>query len=290
MGADTKSLLFNVIGGIIVSVLTAIYLGARHRFRSYHLQRLLGFQFKPGTEIRMTYSQLLLPSLTDQSGRPITHPYIKSPRRGGAPLVGSYSIEHPISECEVRASTYVAALLGLPGKLRPLLVSDIDASSLLNSNFVSFGGPFSNYKTEDALASEANIFIRMSPSGFSLPNGKNLPFTCSNEADHGIILRITPPEFPARSWIVCAGLGEWGTSGSSWFLANNWQELIKKIYPMAYWSGVMHIPDFMAVIRVRPGIDQSARLVALYRNDKGQIKPNTGIAIPSSGPELTPIR
>ena len=112
----------------------------------------------------------------------------------------------------------------------------------------------------------------MSPNGFSLPTRVNLPFTCSNEADHGFILRINPPEFPARSWIVCSGLGEWGTSGSSWFLANKWQELIERIYPMAYWSGVMHIPDFMAMIRVRPGQDQSARMVALYRNDKGQIK------------------
>jgi hypothetical protein len=51
MDADTKSLLFNVIGGIIVSVLTAIYISACHRFRSYHLQRLLGFQFKTDTEI-----------------------------------------------------------------------------------------------------------------------------------------------------------------------------------------------------------------------------------------------
>ncbi len=271
MDADTKSLLFNVIGGIIVSVLTAIYVGTRHRFRSYNLQRLSGFQFKTGTEIRMTYGQLLLDSFTDQFGRPITHPYRKTSRRGGAPLAGSFSIEHPISECEVRASTYIATLLGLPGKLRPLLVSDTDASSLLDSNFISFGGPFSNYKTADALASEANIFIRMSPNGFLFPNGENLPFTSSNEDDYGIILRITPPEFPTRSWIVCAGLGEWGTSGSSWFLANNWQELIKRIYPMAYWSGVMDIPDFMAMIRVRPGQDQSARMIALYRNDKGQI-------------------
>jgi hypothetical protein len=72
----------------------------------------------------------------------------------------------------------------------------------------------------------------MSLNGFSLPTGVNLPFTCSNEADHGFILRITPPEFPTRSWIVCAGLGEWGTSGSSWFLANKWQELVeKKVIP-----------------------------------------------------------
>lgn len=271
MDTDTKSLLFNVIGGIIVSVLTAIYVGVRHRFRSYHLQRLLGFQFKADTEIKMAYGQLLLPP-SDQSGRPITHPYIKPPRRGGAPSGESYSIEHPISECEVRASTYIATLLGLPGNLRPLLVSDTEASFLLDCNFISFGGPGSNYKTTDALSSEANIFIRMSPNGFSLPTGENFPLTCSNEADHGFILRITPPEFPSRSWIVCAGLGEWATSGSSWYLANKWQELIKKIYPLAYWSGVIHIPDFMAMIRVRPGYDQSARMVALYRNYKGQIK------------------
>ncbi|HEX9020788.1 MAG TPA: hypothetical protein VF903_05965, partial [Nitrospirota bacterium] len=139
MDADTKSLLFNVIGGIIVSVLTAIYVGIRYRFRSYHLQRLLGFHFKNDIEIRMAYGQLLLPPLTDASGRPITHPYVKPPRRGNTPLAQSYSIEHPVSECEVRASTYIAALLGLPGKLRPLLVSDTDASSLLDSNFISFG-------------------------------------------------------------------------------------------------------------------------------------------------------
>jgi hypothetical protein len=272
MDANTKSLLFNVIGGIIVSILTAIYILIRHRFRSYHLQRLLGFKFRTNSEIRMTYGQLLLQPLIDQSEQPITHPYTKPPRRGGTPLNETYSIEHPVSESEVRASTYIAALLGLPGNLHPLLVSDTEASSLLDSNFISFGGPGSNYKTADALASEANIFIRMSPNSFSLPNGVDLTYTCTTEADHGFILRITPPEFPARSWIVCAGLGEWGTSGSSWFLANRWQVLIKRIYPLAYWSGIMQIPDFMAIIRVRPGQDQSARMVALYRNYKQQIE------------------
>lgn len=274
METAVTSLLLNIIGGILVSVLTAIYIGIRHRFRSYHLQRLLGFQFKPETEIRMAYGQLLLPALTDQSGQIINHPYVKAPRRGGAmPLVGSYSIEHPVSECEVRASTYMATLLGLPGKLQPLLVSDTVASSILDSNFISFGGPGSNYKTADALASEANIFVRMGYREFSLPSGESLPFSCTREADHGFILRITPPEFPARSWIVCAGLGEWGTSGSAWFLAHKWQELIKSIHPMAYYSGVMHIPDFLAIIRVVPDQDQSARMVALYnRNRRSQIK------------------
>jgi len=273
MNSDAKSIFYNIVGGIIVSILTALFIEIYHRLRLYNLQRLLGFKFKAQTTIRMTYGQLLLGVLTDQSGQTITHPYVKAPRRGGAaPLIGSFSIEHPVSECEVRASTYIATLLGLPRDLQLQLFSDTETSSILDSNFISFGGPGSNYKTADILASRANIFIRMAHAEFSLPTGESLPFLCSREADHGFILRVTPPEFPVRSWIVCAGLGEWGTSGTAWFLAHKWQELIKGIDPVAYWSGIMGIPDFLAIIRVVPDQDQSARIVALYRNDRGQIK------------------
>jgi len=273
MNPDTKSLLYNVVGGVIVSILTAIYIGIGHRFRAYYLQRLLGLQFKPETKIMMIYGQLLLPALTAQSGQQITHPYVKAPRRGGAmPLVGTYSIEHPVSECEVRASTYISKLLGLSTKLQTLLCSDIDADPILDSNFISFGGPGSNYKTADILASAANIFIRMTHGSFLLPFEDSQPFSCTREADHGFILRITSSEFPSRSWIVCAGLGEWGTSGSAWFLTHKWQELIKRIHPLAHWSGIMRIPDFLAIIRVVPGQDQSASMVALSRNHKGQVK------------------
>lgn len=273
MDPEIKNLIYNVLGGIIVSVLTAIYIYFRHRLRSYHLQRLLGFQFRPKIEIRIAYGQLLLPPLQNASSQPITHPYIKPPRRGGAtPLKGSFSMEHPVSECEVRASTYLASLLGSPGKLRPLLVSDVDASSLLDSTFISLGGPGSNYKTADILASPTNIFIRMAHTSFSLPSGQDLPYSCTEDADHGFILRITPPEFPQHSWIVCAGLGEWGTSGSSWFLAHKWKTLVSLIHPWSYRSGFLSIPDFMAIIRVVPGQDQSARIEAIYRNSRGHAK------------------
>lgn len=273
MNSDLKSVLYNVVGGIIVSILTMLYIGMRRRFRSYHLQRLLGFKLRAETNVRTVCGQFLLPPLTNPSGQIITHPYIKAPRLGGAlPLVGSYSIEHPVSGSEVRASAYIATLLGFSGGPQLLSCPDIEVNSLLDSNFISFGGPGSNYKTTDILASRANIFIRMTHNGFSLPTGESLPFFCSGGVDHGFILRITPPDFPARSWIVCAGLGEWGTSGTAWFLANRWQELIRNIHPLAYRSGVMRVPDFLAIIRVIPGQDQSARMVSLYRNDRGQIR------------------
>jgi len=47
--------------------------------------------------------------------------------------------------------------------------------------------------------------------------GDNLAATFSPE------LAETPADFPNHSWIVCAGLGEWGTSGTAWYLAHRWR-------------------------------------------------------------------
>jgi hypothetical protein len=271
MDPDLKSIVYNVLGGIIVSGLTTFFIVFRNRLTSFQLQRLLGFRFTPEAQVRITYGQFLLPPLRDQSNNIITHPYLKAPRRGGAiPLQGTASMEHPISECEVRASTYIASLLGIRGRLRPILVSDIEADSILDSNFVTVGGPGSNYKTADILSSTANVFIRMTQDRLFTSSGQELPYRCDTVADHGFILRVTPPEFTNLSWIVCAGLGEWGSSGSAWYLANRWKTLIAQIHPWAYRVGFMTIPDFLAIVRVVHGQDQSARLADLYRASNGQ--------------------
>jgi len=265
MDADVKSLLFNVLGGIIVSLLSFVYVVARHKLRAFHLQRLVGFSFKPNTEVRMIYGQLMLPQIRDSAGQPITHPYVKPPRRGPPPQQASYSMEHPVSECEVRAAAYIASLLGSPQGLHPMLMADADTVTLLDSTFVSFGGPGSNYKTADILASSANIFIQVSTSGFSLISGQALPYSCTNSVDYGFVLRLTPPELRGRSWIICAGLGEWGTSGSAWYLANRWQTLARTVHPFAYWLGLPAIPDFLAIVRVVSGQDQSTTVERIYR-------------------------
>jgi hypothetical protein len=273
MNDDIKAILYNVLGGILASAVTAIFILCRHRLKSFHLQRLLGFRFRKGTDVRITYGQLTLPPLQDSSGKLITHPYIKKPRRGSPPPTNqSYSMENAISECEVRASTYLTTILALPGSIRPVLVSDNDADALLDCNFIALGGPGFNYKTADILASPANSFVEMKLSGFSLIGGEPLPLVCNQEIDHGIILRITPTQFRNRSWIACAGLGEWGTSGTAWFLANKWRELLSAVHPVAYRLGFVSIPDFLAVIRVTRFQDQSAQIAALYRRSGDSIR------------------
>jgi hypothetical protein len=77
------------VQGLIVSLLSVAYIAARHKLRSFHLQRLVGFSFKPNTEVRMIYGQLMLPQIRDPAGQPVTHPYVKPPRRGPPPSATS---------------------------------------------------------------------------------------------------------------------------------------------------------------------------------------------------------
>ncbi len=87
------------------------------------------------------------------------HPYIKVGRRYSALPSQHKSIGHPVSEGEIRASTYLALMFGLRGVLRQLLVSDVQCETIPDSNFVALSG--SNYKTADILPSRENIFVRV---------------------------------------------------------------------------------------------------------------------------------
>jgi hypothetical protein len=70
--------------------------------------------------------------------------------------------------------------------------------------------------------------------------------------EYGIILKIHPTQFPERTWIACAGMGETGTSGAAWFLARKWKELEKR----ADGAG-----RFFALIAVEQGKDESAVVI-----------------------------
>ena len=83
MNSDAKSLLWNVAGGIIVAILTSIYVHLRYALQAYHLQRLVGFRFKRHERVRIIYAHLLFPPL-NVGGRLISHPFVKPHRTGGA--------------------------------------------------------------------------------------------------------------------------------------------------------------------------------------------------------------
>jgi hypothetical protein len=77
----------------------------------------------------------------------------------------------------------------------------------------------------------------------------NKRFSPTNK-DYGLVLKIPNLRFPNHFFFVCAGLGEWGTSGASWYLASKWKQLHKEFGDA-----------FGVVVEVEIGSDESARRV-----------------------------
>ncbi|MGA2281799.1 MAG: hypothetical protein ABSG80_16030 [Verrucomicrobiota bacterium] len=270
MNACVKELLPNILGGCVVALLTVLYLKVHNRLGRFHLTRVLGTALKPDAPLVIAYGKFVLPPLV-VNGERITHFYRKQPRPGGAvSLVGTFSIENPVSESEVRASTYLARLFGQVKMKDVRLVSDSIAVQSNEGNFVALGGPGTNYKTTDILACTSNIFIEMEHEYFVLKSGERLPYEATPEHDYGFILRIRSPYFPSCSLIACAGLGEWSTSGATWFLSRKWMELMRLGDSWRTIWGFRRQPDFLAIVKIIKGQDDSASLVAYYRNRKGQ--------------------
>jgi len=129
-------------------------------------------------------------------------------------------------------------------------------ASRVDVSFISLGGPNSNFKTEDTLGHPVNNLVTMSSAGFVNPSTQQPVASIVSDAtyDYGMILRICPSQHSARTWIVCAGVGEWGTSGASWFLANKWSKL--------FWHRLwQRKKQYAVIVRVRRGQDESAEIV-----------------------------
>ncbi|MDD5693244.1 MAG: hypothetical protein PHU86_02135 [Patescibacteria group bacterium] len=76
----------------------------------------------------------------------------------------------------------------------------------------------------------------------------NKQYSINKNGDLGVLMRIRNPWHKKFYLFVCAGLGEWGTSGSAYYLFQNWKQLYKE----------NKNKDFCYLIRVRPDSDESA--------------------------------
>jgi hypothetical protein len=251
--SPTLNITYNVVGGILTIAVTALFTLVSKKLRHRQFQRVFG---AGGGQYQLVYAPLKL------------HPDVKASvpptflRPQGEPFVFvrsdtdnvRFSASQITSSCEVRAASYVAAALGKDGARESTFVDCESLASKLDVDFVSFG-LISNLKTIDVFNNEGNDLIIAVPNpGFMAWkwSGESLIAERRPHLDYGVILKIHPVQFPGRTWIACAGMGEFGTSGAAWFLARKWKELERR----RRGSG-----PFFALIAVEPGKDESAVLV-----------------------------
>lgn len=257
--ADIKSIVLNVIGGALVALFAWSYGWLSRKCRQWAVKQVMGYDFDKDGIYHIVYGSFILPTLHDQSGQIITHPYIKTPLPPPSPrkpASAGFSIDNPVSSGEMRSIAYLAELFGKTRACAPTITTDNDMVSRVDVSFISLGGPSSNFKTEDTVGHPANNLVTMTSAGFVHPISQQpvVPITPNVQYDYGMILRICPTQHPTRTWIVCAGLGEWGTSGAAWFLANKWSQLL--------WHTLWRRQkQYAALVRVRRGQDESAEIV-----------------------------
>ncbi len=249
-------MLFNVLGGIIAGLITVgileLYRKLCFLLRRRKFTQVFGKDILGGTNFHLVYAKLSLRPVYNEKGEVVTHPYIKP---GEETSGAGFSIERAVSSCEVRAAKYLAEIIGTKSTQTPTLSSDYDIRQKVNISFISFGGPSSNYKTKDAIQNEENQLIRLNTNFISAKSKKNI-LRREPGFDYGLILKIHPSQFPKRVWLVCAGIGEWGTSGAAWYLAHKWKE----VHDYSKQS------PFAIIVRVKPKQDESAEPVVRVKN------------------------
>lgn len=163
-----------------------------------------------------------------------------------------FSAQKVASGCELRAVAYLGSALSLDGGIASKVIADDLIAGKLDIDFISFGA-MSNLVTLNAFSNPANQFVDYDLKSRFFVSKKGGQQLCDvrRSCDYGVILKIHPEQFPRRTWIVCAGIGEWGTSGSAWFLAHKWRDIAKDLKDN---------DQFAFVIEVTPGQDESAIL------------------------------
>lgn len=248
---DLKSLFYNVLGGAILAGVSWIVISSLGLISHFRAQRVFGPDFNRSSAYHIVFSPLILrpPYTLDP------FPYTKPPAEGY--VTGGFSINRPVRASEIKAAAYISEFFGR-SKVTAKIVSDEEIANRSDLSFISLGGARSNFKSQDVLRSPANLFARKGDdfkSFVEVESGHVIKSAIPDDTyDYGLILRISSPQFSKRTWIVCDGIDESGTSGAAWFLAHKWQTLFTKT-----WGN----KNFAAIIRVRRGQDDSGELAWL---------------------------
>jgi len=246
------SLGINLFAGVLIFVLGLAWPILPKSYRMWKLTRFWG-RGVLGDDFVIAYGSLLDSRLAEQS--PPQFRFLK--RFHDSRTVTVAGPTGPIvGDSEIRSISYLASSLG---RFRPRalgVIRDAEAFGHLNRSFVALGSPSSNEITDLALREPANAFLRFGQDN----EGTYIEHVSSGQKmrgfeppilrDYGIVLKIPNARFQGHHFFVCAGRGEWGTSGAAWYLATKWEQRSQD-------------PSFGLVVDVEIGSDESARKIAL---------------------------
>jgi hypothetical protein len=246
----SMSLAINLFAGILIFLLGLFWPVIPKSYRKFQLRKFWG-KAVLADEFAITYGALIDSRLTQPN--PPSVRFVKRYHDGrviGIP--GPW--ESVVGDCEIRSSSYIINTLSTFRKKAVTVVADAEGFRNLNRSFVALGSPSSNEISDLILREQNNSFLKFNQdaTGVFIEDIQSATqfrgFLGPVRKDYGIVLKIKNERFPGHFFFVCAGLGEYGTSGASWYLATKWKELMAQ-------------DQFGLVVEVEIGSDESAKRV-----------------------------
>jgi hypothetical protein len=136
-----------------------------------------------------------------------------------------------VGDSELRASSYLINALDPFRDMPVTVVDDRKAFSKLNSSSIALGSPSSNEVSDWVMRQSENAFLEFGQDNsggyIKAKRGNEIfrGFEHREGKDLGVVLKIPNCRSRGHYFFVCAGLGDWGTSGAAWYLAQYWRRL-----------------------------------------------------------------
>lgn len=244
------SLAVNLFAGILIFLLGLFWPVIPKSYQKFQLRKFWG-KGVLGETFAIAYGALIDSRLTQPNPPQVR--YVKRYHDGrtlGIP--GPWG--NIVGDCEIRSSSYIINTLSTFRKNAVAVVADSDGFRNLDRSFVALGSPASNEISDFILREPNNVYLKFDQDTAGVfiediqSHNKFRGFQAPVRKDYGIVLKIKNERFPGHFLFVCAGLGEFGTSGAAWYLATKWTELVKQ-------------EQFGIVVEVEIGSDESAKKV-----------------------------
>ena len=244
------SLAVNLAAGVIIFLIGLFWPVIPKSYQKYQLRKFWGKGIL-GADFIIAYGTLIDSRLTQPNPPPVR--FVKRYHDGRSiGITGPWG--NIVGDCEIRSSSYIINSISSFRKNAITVAADSECFANLNRTFVTLGSPASNEISDLALREPNNTFLRFdqdAKGAYILDIASNRQFRGFQlpiKQDYGLIVKIKNLRFPNHYFFVCAGLGEYGTSGATWYLVNYWQELKQS-------------KEFGIVVEVELGSDGSAKKV-----------------------------
>src|SRR5260221_8183180 len=213
----------NFVSGIAIFLLGLFWPHLPKTYRQLRLRQFFGSGTLTNNGLAICYGSLRVDRAACQHS-----PFVKFYRDGMQRRISGPS-ELVMGDSEIRSITHLVQEFAKYRKSPAAVSGDIRAIEDLDKTIVAIGSDSSNEMTRLILAEPNNLYLEFDPMSGVIrsPTDKTVfeGFKEPIRKDYGIVLKLSNQRFPGKFFFVCAGLGDWGSSGAAWYLANRWQQL-----------------------------------------------------------------